>query len=76
MNYYEYSVVIAYRDLSSFQEGYTAFIIEDTDDQSQLSTFIGTLHSNSHYEIICVEYERTKINFNMFTDPRVINSIH
>jgi len=76
MNYYEYEVVIAYRDLDTFQTGYTGFIIEDTDDQAQVNTFLGTLKSNCKYELIAVEVDRSKINFNMFTDPRVINTIH
>jgi len=76
MNYYEYNVVIAYRDIETFNTGYTGFLVEDTDDQSQVNTFIGTLKSNCKYEIIAIEVEKNKIKFNEFTDPRVINTIH
>ena len=76
MNYYEYHVVIAYRDLESFQIGYTGFLMEDTADQTQVNSFLGNIHSNNRYEVIAIEVEKTPINFSMFTDPKTINTIH
>mgnify|MGYP006883187998 CR=1 FL=1 len=76
MNYYEYYVVIAYRDLESFQVSYTGFLIEDTDDQSQVCAFLSHIHSNCKYEIIAIDIEKTPINFSIFTDPNVINTVH
>ena len=76
MNYYEFHVVIAYRNLDSFEIGYTGFLLEDTDDQTQVNSFLGHIHSNQNYEIIAIEVDKTPINFSMFTDPKTINTVH
>jgi len=76
MNYYEYEVIIAYRNLESFEIGYTGFLIEDTDDQAQVRTFLSHINSNSNYELIAIEIDKKPINFSMPTDPKVINTVH
>ena len=76
MNYYQYEVIIAYRNLESFEIGYTGFLIEDTDDQTQVNSFLSHIHSNQNYEVIAIEVDKTHINFSMPTDPKVINTVH
>jgi hypothetical protein len=51
-------------------------LIEDTDDQIQVNSFLGHIHSNQNYEVIAIEVDKTPINFSMFTDPKTINTVH
>jgi hypothetical protein len=76
MTYYQVTVVMMYRDLSSFQSDLTAFTLEDTDDMVNTYNFLSTLHSNKKYEIVNLEYEFEPMAFNDPTDPRICNTIH
>ena len=76
MNYVSVTVVLSYRNLSTFENEFTAFSLEDTTDFVATRNFINSLKSNNRYEIICCEYEVEPMEFTEPTDPRIVNTVH
>ena len=76
MNYVSVTVVLSYRNLSTFDSEFTAFSLEDTTELVATRNFINSLKSNNRYEIICCEYEVEPMEFTEPTDPRIVNTVH
>ena len=76
MNYVSVTVVMSYRNLSTFENELTAFSLEDTTDFVATRNFINSLKSNNRYEIICCEYEVEPMEFTEPTDPNIVNTVH
>ena len=76
MNYVSVTVVMSYRNLSTFENEFTAFSLEDTTDLIATRNFINGLKSNDRYEIWGIEYEVEPMEFTQPTDPRIVNTIH
>lgn len=76
MKYCHISVVMLYKDLSTYENNFTAFMLEDTTELVQTRHFVGNLHSNSKYEILGMEYEIDYKNFTDPTDPKICNTFH
>ena len=76
MTYLQVTVVMAYKNLSTFKNEFAAFTLEDTDNLVATKNFVSTLRSNSRYEILGMEYELEKIKFTDPTDTRICNTIH
>lgn len=76
MNYLYVTVVLSYKNLSTFENELTAFSLEDTTDLIATRNFINGLKSNSSYEIISCEYEVEPMEFTEPTDPRIVNTVH
>ena len=76
MKYLQVTVVMAYKDLSTFKNEFTAFTLEDTDSLVATKNFVNSLKSNSKYEILGMEYELEKIKFTDPSDPRICNTVH
>lgn len=76
MNYCYVTVILAYKNLKTYENEFTAFSLEDTEELIATRQFISTLKSNEKYEILGVEYEVEKMNFNDPTDPKIVNTIH
>jgi len=76
MNYVSVTVVMSYRNLSTFDSEFTAFSLEDTTELVATRNFINSLKSNSSYEILGIEYEVEPMEFTEPTDPRIVNTVH
>ena len=76
MNYCYVTVILAFKNLKTYENEFTAFSLEDTEELIATRQFISTLKSNEKYEILGVEYEVEKMNFTDPTDPKIVNTIH
>ena len=76
MNYLFVTVVMSYKNLSTFENEFTCFSLEDTTDLIATRNFINSLKSNDRYEIIACEYEVEPMEFTEPTDPRIVNTVH